>query len=59
MNSSFKDCGEKVNCELYGNNSSKLSNDNDLCDNSTYDIDMEFYDDLECFIVDYDEDSAE
>ena len=45
--------------ELKGDNTSFLLNDNNLCDDSTYDIAMEFYDDLECFIANHDDDNVE
>ena len=48
----------KINCTLHRDDTSFLSNENDLCDNSTYEIAMEFYDDLECFVANQDDDHA-
>ena len=53
INYSFQDYGEKIHFDSHGDDSSFFFNSNDQCDNSTYDIAMEFYDDLECFITDH------
>ena len=53
MNYSFQDCGDKLHFISHEYDSSSFLNYKDLCDNSTYDIAGEFYDDLECFITDH------
>ena len=51
LNYCFQDCGDKLHFDSHDNDSSCFFNSNDTCDNSTYDIAKEFYDDLECFIT--------